>query len=106
LQRLIYQLIPNLLENELDRREKFVINDKLKSEIILNNKTMLNLKLFFAPKNSEIIKEKYLQCVAQTPISILIKLLRNKFNIPITFAVSFNFSYHFFFLVYFYILTD
>ena len=34
LQRLIYQLIPNLLETELERREKFVLNDKLKSEII------------------------------------------------------------------------
>jgi hypothetical protein len=68
---------------------------------------MLNLKLFFAPKNSEIIKEKYLQCVAQTPISILIKLLRSKFNIPLTFAVIFNFSYHFLnFFVYFYIKTD
>lgn len=34
------------------------------------------------------VKIKYIQCVAQTPMRILIKLLRNKYSIPYNFKVN------------------
>ena len=93
LQRLIYQLIPNLLENELDRREKFINENLNKSDMILNEKSLLNLKLYFESKvkNNRFVKEKYIQCVAQTPVSILIKLIRTKYNIPTNYTVNYLF---------------
>jgi hypothetical protein len=90
LQRLIYQLIPNLLESELERREKFLLNDSFSSQIILSKKTLLNIKLYLEHQNNEtkLVKENYLQCEAETPVSIIIKLLRNKFNIPSSYSVK------------------
>ncbi len=139
MQRLIYQLVPNLLDNELDRRDKFPLKDTIKSEIILTANCLVQLKLVngqtrknalanisnlnenksvesnkqidnnnanlntttenvnandktsLSPRqDQEPSTTKYIQCIAQTPISIIIRMLRNKYNIPLNYAVNFT----------------
>ena len=115
LQRLIYKAVPNLLENELKRRDAFVMENSSCSKLVsdqLTNNTLLNIKLFntqnheyFNALNKMNSKEnvmntdfnnnnirngvriKYIQCIAVTPIKILIKLLRNKYSIPFNYNV-------------------
>ena len=112
LQRLIYKLIPNLLENEIERRDRFYFNENLNTELIINNKTVLNVKLSHltdkngkqngikdlndfekenqtsSPQSSAANTTKYIQCMAQTPIAILAKLIRNKYDIPANFKIK------------------
>ena len=111
LQRLIYQLIPNLLENEIDRRKQYFSKNSIKSEFMLSNATVLNLKLLNNDarnretpqinenqssnnnlnENKDVYRTeknvKYIQCMAQTPLRILVKLIRNKYNIPPIYSV-------------------
>lgn len=121
LQRLIYQLVPNLLDNELERREQFQQSQSGSNdyETILNENTLLNLKLYnidatripakandstvndfkenkFQLTNSneniertrpELVTVKYIQCIGQTPIRIIVRMLRNKYNIPPNYEV-------------------
>lgn len=110
MQRLIYNLVPNLLRDELERREKFYVTENVKSDLILNNKSTVNLKLFNNQQTwlnkRDMIKSKenllvnadtsqsnetnvkYIQCIAQTPVRILSKLLRNKHSIPLNYKVN------------------
>ena len=54
LQRLIYQLIPNLLENEIERRKDFHQYETTEStEAIFNEDTLVNLKLFNIQKSKK-----------------------------------------------------
>lgn len=129
LQRLIYQLIPNLLANELDRRKRFQEVQEIESTTILNEDSLVNLKLINLPSNNtrllELIKNnrntkiesdenddsepsgketnnkseepntdypesttvKYIQCIAQTPIRIICRMLQNKYNVPQAYCV-------------------
>jgi len=123
--------VPNLLENEINRREQFRLQNLASSELMINQSTLLNLKLYTVQKvdkhsgsadktsnsnkstlnsnliggdytvyddeNSEnidtenkyeITNVKYLQCSAQTPIEIISKMLRNKYNIPPNYGVT------------------
>lgn len=118
LQRLIYQLIPNLLTNELERREQF--HESTESLTILTENTLVNLKLCNnqqskrqknATKNNnnsilmnkeidstettpinepaaEVIQAKYIQCIALTPIRIIARMIRNKYNIPENYGIK------------------
>ena len=107
LQRIIYKLIPNLLQTELERRERFILtwyhtNARL-SEELLNNQSTITVKLVLkygenllnsdkenspnSDKNKAVTNVKYIQCIAQTPLKILAKLMRNKFNIPLGYRV-------------------
>jgi hypothetical protein len=126
LQRLIYKLIPNLLENEIERRDHFYFNENLNTDLIINAKTLLSLKLdiwqqkstsdssehrnlnFEKENNSQQkvtttsttttaaakISSKYIQCMAETPIAILAKLIRNKYDIPLDFKVNLTYQGH------------
>lgn len=91
-------MVPSLLDNEIDRREKFYQAEN--TDLLLNKKTVLNIKLVY--KNAKKIKiedkeninsksdelgEKYIQCMSQTPIHILSKLLRKKYNVPFNYKV-------------------
>jgi hypothetical protein len=117
LQRLIYKLVPNLLESELERRETFASSQEnaASSYNHLNKSSVLNIRLFntqnemffdassskMSSKENQLgtqlnrrtasgpkeLKIKYIQCVAQTPIRILVKLLRNKYSIPLSYKV-------------------
>lgn len=123
LQRLIYQLIPNLLDNELERREKF--SETNESISIINQNTLLNLKLCCKLKqdkrknaiknsnsisksgetdskelaenglpNEEIIPPKYIQCIAVTPLRIISRMIRNKYNIPENYGIKVYHMHH------------
>ena len=114
LQRLIYLLIPNLLVNEIERRDRFYFNENLNTELIINNKTLLNVKLASVQsqnKNSDLNKfekenqkqpeentthsnTKYIQCIAQTPVGILSKLIRNKYDIPLDYKIKLTYRGH------------
>ena len=45
-----------MLETELDRREKFQLKENLKSELILNDNTLLNIVLFNSQKENNLKK--------------------------------------------------
>jgi hypothetical protein len=111
--------VPDLLSTELDRREKFY--EKSQSElsqtsdstdVVLNGNSLLNIKLFnvqnehrlrTVDQNSNQVKEnfvtkrirtKYIQCSAQTPLRILVKLIRNKYEIAPSYAVKLSHCGH------------
>ncbi|CAF0905151.1 unnamed protein product [Brachionus calyciflorus] len=109
LQRLIYRMVPSLLDNEIERREKFYQTDSKNEDLLLSKKTYLNLKLVYKNRKkikiedkenlknensnkNDLIQEKYIQCIAQTPIHIITKLLRNKFNLPFNYKVKLTHS--------------
>ena len=118
LQRLIYKLIPNLLENEIERRDRFYFNENLNTELIISNKTLLNVKLSHYVDKSASVKNlidfekenqtktvesaatsaanttKYIQCMAQTPVAIISKLIRNKYDIPTHFKIKLTYQGH------------
>jgi hypothetical protein len=115
LQRLIYRLIPNLLNSEIKRRDQFYFSEKLSTDLIINNNTLLNVKLVNVPcqnENSDLNKFekenqkrpddttnsnnniKYIQCIAQTPVSILSKLIRNKYDIPLGYKIKLFYCKH------------
>lgn len=127
LQRLIYQIIPNLLENELERRMIFQ-RDEPRSNTILHNNSLVNVKLYHVQKEKtqvklnnnnsienkaeESFKEnynhtnddtnldqgvttvKYIQCMAQTPIRIISRMIRNKYNIPQNYRIKLSHMGH------------
>lgn len=106
LQRLIYRIVPSLLDNEIDRREKFYQMEPKYEQYLLNKKTILNLKLYYKRSKKHLTEDKenvnskeqfgdkYIQCMAQTPVRILTKLLRNKFNIPYNYKIRLTHSGH------------
>jgi len=116
LQRLIYRLIPNLLNSEIKRRDQFYISENLSTDLIINNSTLLNIKLANVScqnENSDLNKFekenqkrpddttnsnnnniKYIQCIAQTPVSILSKLIRNKYDIPLGYKIKLFYCKH------------
>ena len=108
----------------MERREKFPLSEHLKSDILLNETSLVNLKLFnvqFEKKHSQTDKDdlknktdlneskeninsqigspggnvtvKYIQCVAHTPIRIIVRMLRNKYNRPSNFVVIFTIDF-------------
>ncbi len=106
----------------MDRRNKFQKTQEFESSTILNEDSLVNLKLISSPKTNlkllELIRTrrlnkieidsdtseandvagnnsseltlvqhepttvKYIQCIAQTPIRIICRMLQNKYNIP------------------------
>ena len=112
LQRLIYKLVPNLLDSEIERRDRFYLSENLSTDLIINTRTLLNVQLASLPRPGDhhhhdlqrFEKEnqtrlvdtpaKYIQCVAQTPVGILAKLLRNKYDIPAAFKVKLTYQGH------------
>jgi len=127
--------VPNLLENELNRREQFRLHNLKSSDSMISENTLLNLKLYNIQKaekpsggennntnlnnklsrnnsignvigeadliydnensenndvanRSEIVTVKYVQCIAQTPIGIISRMLRNKYSIPSSYEVN------------------
>lgn len=98
LQRLIYSLVPDLLKSELEKRINYCENtdDEESKELLFDNKTLVNLKLYNdqinllynSKSNSNVVYVKYIQCCAATPIRILTKLIRNKHNIPHNYMVT------------------
>lgn len=109
LQRLIYRMVPSLLDNEIERRDKFYQTDAKNDDLLLDKKTILNLKLVYkSTKKVKVIADKenvsqtktakddvgdkYIQCMAQTPVHIITKLLRNKYNVPFTYKIKLSHS--------------
>lgn len=99
-------MVPSLLDNEIDRREKFYQMEPIYEEYLLNKKTVLSLKLFYKRSKKSLVEDKenvdskeqfgdkYIQCVAHTPVRILTKLLRNKFGIPYNYKIRLTHSGH------------
>lgn len=115
LQRLIYQLIPSLLESELERREAFQSQNRTTNfeKSLLNDESLVSIQLKSSfhksveagsestkenfsdenlfdnemEKKKETVPVKYIQCVAQTPVRIISRMLRNKYNISLDYTV-------------------
>lgn len=95
LQRLIYKLVPDLLKSEIERRERFVAMNLLANprvfDTVLNSKSVINVKLSEKQhhtdsntdtSNNQARTPRYIQCLAETPVRVLTKLLRCKYDIP------------------------
>ena len=111
--------MPDLLSSELDRREKFNEKNQVEqlaanesADAVLNGNSLLNIKLFnvqnehrlrTVDQNSNDVKEnfitkrirtKYIQCSARTPLRILVKLIRNKYEIAPSYEVKLSHGGH------------
>lgn len=98
LQRLIYNMVPGLLQEELAKREKYFENasDIELAEKAFTRQTWVNLKLYSeqikaAPSRASShdgLYVKYIQCLAETPVRIIAKLIRNKFAVPSNYKIK------------------
>jgi len=108
LQRLIYKCVPGLLKDEVDRRERFYYENKGKTvnvDKMLTSNSLISVKIdlsssrqkrVLADANGSSNEEsskltRYLQCNADTPIRVLTKLLRNKYEIPKRYDIKFRY---------------
>ncbi len=75
--------------------EYFNLINKLNSKENLDERSprrAINMISALNNNGKKEVKIKYIQCIALTPIRILIKLLRNKYSIPLNYKVIFIFN--------------
>lgn len=100
LQRLIYNMVPGLLQEELAKREKYfesVCTDVEEKAAALTRDSWVNLKLYNEQMHASTSESsetsarrflvRYIQCLAITPVRIIGKLLRNKLSVPLNYKV-------------------